>query len=162
VPAVPPSTPHDPVAPQYWVLVVGSMQPPLQAMSGASQELLHCLFEQTEFTAHWFPHEPQLWTSEVTSTHSVPASPVQVVRLAAQVVVHLPPLHTEAATHAVLFAAAEHVPQLALSVSTSVHTEPHSSEPVPQVCPHLPLVQDSPLPHAFPHVPQLFESVFVS
>jgi hypothetical protein len=38
IPAVPPSTPHEPVAPQYLSFVVGSMQPPLQSTSGAVHE----------------------------------------------------------------------------------------------------------------------------
>jgi hypothetical protein len=82
--------------------------------------------------------------------------------LLAQLVVHLPPLHTVPATHAALLPAVEHPPQFALSVSMSVHPEAQAIEPVPQLCMHTPSLQDSPFAHAWLQVPQLFESFFRS
>jgi hypothetical protein len=82
--------------------------------------------------------------------------------LLAQLVVHLPPLQTVPETHAVLVFAVEHPPQFALSVRMSVHPEAQAIEPVPQLCPHTPSLQDSPFEHEWLQVPQLFESVFRS
>jgi hypothetical protein len=78
------------------------------------------------------------------------------------VVKHLPPLQTVPDTHAVLAFAVEHPPQFALSDAMSVQPEAQASEPLPQLCMHTPLLQDSPVPQAWSQVPQLFESVFRS
>jgi hypothetical protein len=58
-PAVPtPAVPHCPVAPQYWLLVVGSTQDPPQSISVCRHDVWHALPEQTSPAGHVMPTEP--------------------------------------------------------------------------------------------------------
>jgi hypothetical protein len=61
-PALPPASavPHPSVAPQFWRLVLGSMQMPPHSTSPAWHESWHTPFEQTLPAVQTVPHVPQL------------------------------------------------------------------------------------------------------
>jgi hypothetical protein len=157
VPAEPPaSPPHPPAAPQYWLLLVGSTQLPLQSTRPGVQVTAQTPTLHTCPAVHLVPQAPQFVLSVFVSTH-VPVPPVGVhsVRPFWQVSEHLPPPHTVPAAQSV-----PQAPQFALSELVFTHDWPQSVEPGPHAVVHWPPLHTCVEVHAVPQAPQLFESLW--
>jgi hypothetical protein len=95
LPGLPPVVPHPSVAPQCWLLVVGSIHAPLQLTSPPGQDTEHTPPLHTWPGAHATPPThpaptPHCWSLVAGSTHV----PKQFTSLPGQDTEHAPPLHT--------------------------------------------------------------------
>jgi hypothetical protein len=159
-------TPHPAVAPQYWLLLVGSMQSPWHATSPGGHEIehtppahvcpaAHCLPAEPLPPAPHAPVAPQNWLSVAGSMHLLPHSTCP----GWHETWHWPPLQTCPWPQTV-----PHLPQLVLSVCVLVQNAPASVVHVvswPQENAHVPPAQTCPVAHCLPQSPQLAGSVDV-
>ena len=134
-----------------WVLT----QAPLQKESPAFGQLHAPLLQVAPpEPLHVAPQLPQLVLSVCVLTQA----PLQSVSPDAQLLAHVPMLHTTVAP-----VAPEHVlphpPQLVRLDAVSTQLPLHKAGMVPFVQPQRPPAHCSPLGHAVPHPPQLFGSV---
>jgi hypothetical protein len=151
-------------APQYVLLVVGSMHVPPHRIWPGRQMREQSPPTQVSPVAHRVPGEPpsaphapeapQCWLLVAGSMHPPPQSTVPT----GQKFVHPPAEQTESAEHW-----PPQWPQLALSVCKSLHSLPPSSlhrlNPPPQVILQVPPLHTVPETQALPHAPQLALSV---
>jgi len=145
-PALPPPAPHPDEAPQYRLLVNGSMQKPLQSTSPLTHVVAHLPPEHASPLGHPLLHVPQLALSDAGSTHC----PLHKSSPDMHAVAHLPAEHAWPLGQTV-----SQVPQWALSDAGSTHCPLHRSSPEMHVVEHLPAEHTWPLGHAWPHTPQL-------
>jgi hypothetical protein len=154
-PEVPASESHAAVAPQFVMLVLGSMHFDPQRRRSPSHVVLHAPLTQACPAPHVFPHAPQLVLSLAKlaqngappSVPSVNPSPdTQSVAGAAQVVPQTPPLQTWPAPHA-----CPQAPQFALSLAKFAQNGAPPSTPL--VVPSFALQAFSFGAHVSLHVP---------
>jgi hypothetical protein len=167
-PALPiPPVPQPAVAPQYWLLDVGSMHVPLQLISLPGHETPHCPLAQTSPDGHCVPVlpappapqpavAPQWCWSDEGSTHLPP----QLISLPGHETEHVPPLQTCPDGHCVPGLPAPPAPHAPVapqywsSFDGSMHKPLQFTSLAGHATEHLPALHALPVGQATPHPPQ--------